>query len=40
VKDLISAFVGEKKRFNHPVLVTTERNSQIQRVGFLLPMMI
>jgi uncharacterized membrane protein len=35
VKDLISAFVGEKKRFNHPVLVTIERNSHIQRVGFI-----
>ncbi len=35
VKDLISAFVGEKKRFNHPVLVTIERNSHIQRIGFI-----
>src|SRR5205823_2551377 len=35
VKDLISAFVGEKKRFNHPVLVTTERNSLIWRIGFI-----
>ena len=35
VKDLISAFVGEKKRFNHPVLVTTEKNSAVQRVGFI-----
>ena len=35
VKDLISAFVGEKKRFNHPVLVTTEMHSNVQRIGFI-----
>jgi len=35
VKDLISAFVGEKKRFNHPVLVRLEKESDIHRVGFI-----
>ena len=35
VKDLISAFVGEKKRFNHPVMVRLERNSEAWRVGFI-----
>lgn len=35
VKDLIAAFVGEKKRFNHPVLVTTSLNPPVQRLGFV-----
>lgn len=35
VKDLMGAFVGEKKRFNHPVLVKIERDSDIQRIGFI-----
>lgn len=35
VKDLISAFVGEKKRFNHPVMVKLEKNSDAYRVGFI-----
>jgi uncharacterized membrane protein len=35
VKDLISAFVGEKKRFNHPVMVKLEKNSEAWRVGFI-----
>ena len=35
VKDLISAFVGEKKRFNHPVMVKMEKNSEAYRVGFI-----
>ena len=35
VKDLISAFVGEKKRFNHPVMVRLEKNSDAYRVGFI-----
>lgn len=35
VKDLISAFVGEKKRFNHPVMVKLDRNSEAWRVGFI-----
>jgi len=35
VKDLIAAFVGEKKRFNHPVLVRTNDNPRIERIGFI-----
>lgn len=35
IKDLVSAFVGEKKRFNHPVLVTVNKESNIQRIGFI-----
>ena len=35
VKDLISAFVGKKRRFNHPVLVTTNKDAGIQRLGFI-----
>ena len=35
VKDLVEAFVGEKRRFNKPVLVRLERNSDINRIGFI-----
>ena len=35
VKDLIEAFVGEKKRFNQPVLVKVNKESNVQRVGFI-----
>jgi uncharacterized membrane protein len=35
VKDLVEAFVGEKKRFTQPVLVTVNHNPVIQRVGFV-----
>ncbi len=35
VKDLIEAFVGEKKRFNQPVLVTVNKQSNVQRIGFI-----
>jgi uncharacterized membrane protein len=35
VKDLIQAFVGEKRRFNHPVLVRLEKESDINRIGFV-----
>lgn len=35
VKDLIEAFVGEKKRFNQPVLVTINYNPSVQRIGFI-----
>ncbi|MCU0431037.1 MAG: DUF502 domain-containing protein [Cytophagaceae bacterium] len=34
-KDLISAFVGDKKKFNHPVLVRMHKNDEIYRLGFL-----
>lgn len=35
VKDMISAFVGEKKRFTEPVLVTVNKEAGIQQVGFM-----
>ncbi|CAN5522692.1 hypothetical protein BH11BAC2_BH11BAC2_03980 [soil metagenome] len=35
VKDLIEAFVGEKKRFTQPVLVTVNSNPIVQRIGFV-----
>jgi uncharacterized membrane protein len=35
VKDLIEAFVGEKKRFTQPVLVTINNNPLVQRIGFV-----
>lgn len=35
VKDLIEAFVGEKKRFNQPVLVTVNQHPSVQRIGFI-----
>ena len=35
VKDLVEAFVGEKRRFNKPVLVRLEKDSQINRIGFI-----
>lgn len=33
IKDLTEAFVGDEKKFNHPVLVTVEGN--LKRIGFL-----
>ena len=35
VKDLVKAFVGQKKSFNKPVLVKLYENSEIRRLGFL-----
>ncbi len=35
VKDLIEAFVGEKKRFTQPVLITVNNNPPVQRIGFV-----
>ncbi len=35
VKDLISAFVGEKKAFNKPVAVTLLPNSNVKVIGFV-----
>ncbi len=35
VKDLISAFVGQKKRFNQPVLVNVSADGSIQKIGFV-----
>ena len=35
VKDLLSAFVGNKKKFTQPVLVKTAVNSETHQIGFL-----
>lgn len=35
IKDLISAFVGDKKSFDKPVLVTISPESNIQVIGFV-----
>jgi uncharacterized membrane protein len=35
MKDLLSAFVGNKKRFNKPVLVTINKENNIQKLGFV-----
>lgn len=35
VKDLIGAFVGDKKGFNKPVAVTLSPGSNIQAIGFI-----
>ena len=35
VKDLVNAFVGEKRRFNKPVLVKLNKESDINRIGFI-----
>lgn len=35
MKDLLSAFVGSKKRFNKPVLVTINKENNIQQLGFI-----
>lgn len=34
-KDVISSFVGDKKKFNNPVWVRTQANPEIWRIGFL-----
>jgi len=35
VKDMIGAFVGDKRRFNSPVLVMINKENNIQRIGFI-----
>jgi uncharacterized membrane protein len=35
VRDLIEAFVGEKKRFTKPVLVKMSSDTELQRIGFI-----
>ena len=35
IKDLILAFVGDKKKFNHPVLVTMYKDTGIKKIGFI-----
>ncbi len=35
IKDFMSAFVGSKKRFNKPVLITINKENNIQQLGFV-----
>ncbi|WP_044198512.1 DUF502 domain-containing protein [Dyadobacter tibetensis] len=35
IKDLLLAFVGDKKKFNQPVLVTMYRDTGIKKIGFI-----
>lgn len=35
VKDLVSAFVGQKKRFTEPVLVKIGRDNCLEKIGFI-----
>lgn len=35
VKDLLGAFVGKKKKFNHPVMVREHETSACYKVGFV-----
>ena len=35
IKDLIGAFVGEKKKFDQPVLVTLMKDSEAKALGFI-----
>jgi len=35
VKDLLSAFVGNKKRFTEPVLVKVNKDSDLEKIGFI-----
>jgi uncharacterized membrane protein len=35
IKDLLNAFVGEKKKFNKPVLVEVNRENKLYQIGFM-----
>jgi uncharacterized membrane protein len=35
VKDLLSAFVGSKKKFSEPVLIRESLNSDMEKIGFI-----
>ena len=35
VKDLLAAFVGDKKKFDRPVLVTINKENSLHRIGFI-----
>jgi len=35
ITDLLSAFVGQKKRFNRPVLVKMSNETDLERIGFV-----
>ncbi len=34
-KDVIGAFVGDEKKFNHPVLVRMHKDEEVYRIGFV-----
>lgn len=35
IKDLLTAFVGSKKKFDQPVLVKINRESEVEKLGFI-----
>ncbi len=35
IKDLLEAFVGKKKRFTEPVLVTVSKENNLRKIGFI-----
>ena len=35
IKDLLSAFVGNERKFENPVLVTIDKINKIKRIGFI-----
>lgn len=35
LKDLLNAFVGDKKKFNKPVLIKINQNNQLYQIGFV-----
>jgi uncharacterized membrane protein len=35
IKDLLGAFVGDKKKFDKPVLVTINKENNLHRIGFI-----
>jgi uncharacterized membrane protein len=35
IKDLLAAFVGDKKKFDRPVLVRINKENQLHRIGFV-----
>ena len=35
LKDVVSAFVGDNKKFKNPVLITLEKDLKIKRIGFI-----
>lgn len=35
IKDLLSAFVGKEKRFDRPVLVKLNKDSNVEKLGFI-----
>lgn len=35
IKDLLSAFVGKEKKFEHPVRIMLDKENEIERLGFL-----